>query len=115
MGNLYEKQNNATQIRKKQTRGRPDYGTTDTKSAALFRLLATSEKFDRSSEISLWFQLKNLLADKIADGTLKPDSRLPSELAMADMFQLSRPVIRNALSALVAEGLIAKQARKGIL
>lgn len=109
-----EKQALTTQPDKKPSRGRPGYGTADTKTAMLFRSLATSKKFDRNSDISLWVQLKNLLSDKIADGTLKPDARLPSELVMADMFRLSRPVIRNALSALVAEGLIAKQARKGI-
>ena len=62
----------------------------------------------------MWVQLKNLLAKEIAEGTLAPNARLPSELAMAEMFQLSRPVVRNALSALVSEGLISKQARKGI-
>ena len=114
MGILTEKQIKATQKDKKQARGRPDYGSADTKTATLFKLLATSKKFNRNSDISLWVQLKNALSDKIADGTLKPNARLPSELAMADMFQLSRPVIRNALSALVAEGLIVKQARKGV-
>lgn len=95
-------------------RGRPGYSTADAETASAFREMAKSAKFDRASDISLWVQLKNVLALKITDGSLRTDARLPSELAMADMFQLSRPVVRNALSALVSEGLIAKKARKGI-
>lgn len=102
------------QLANKPTRGRPNYGSTDTKTAIIFKNLSISSEFDRRSNVSLWVQLKNLIHEKIIDGTLKPDARLPSELAMADMFRLSRPVVRNALSALVAEGLIVKQARKGI-
>ena len=95
-------------------RGRPGYDVADARTAAAFHKMAGAASFERNSDISLWVQLKNLLAAKITDGTLVENARLPSELAMADMFQVSRPVVRNALSALVSEGLIAKQARKGI-
>jgi len=36
----------------------------------------------------------------IRSGTLEVHSHIPSEEALANIFQLSRPVIRNALKAL---------------
>ncbi len=95
-------------------RGRPGYDIADAGTAAVFRAIAAQEEFKRDTQVALWVQLKNLLSQRIADGSLMEGARLPSELAMADMFNVSRPVVRNALSALVSEGLIAKQARKGI-
>ncbi|MCY6381548.1 GntR family transcriptional regulator [Hoeflea prorocentri] len=87
---------------------------TNAVAAEEFHRFAEATEFRRDTQIPLWVQLKNLLEQKIRDGSLTENARLPSELAMARMFNLSRPVVRNALSALVSEGLIAKQARKGI-
>lgn len=95
-------------------RGRPRYDVANAMAAAEFHRIAEAAAFRRDTQIPLWVQLKNLLEQKIHDGSLAENARLPSELAMARMFSLSRPVVRNALSALVSDGLIAKQARKGI-
>jgi GntR family transcriptional regulator, transcriptional repressor for pyruvate dehydrogenase complex len=46
------------------------------------------------------------IRDKILKGELKPDDRLPSERALIDIFQRSRPTIREALRMLERSGLI---------
>ena len=96
------------------SRGRPGFDVADSGTATACRTIAAQTTFKRDTQGALWGQLKNLLCQKIMDGSLLEGARLPSELAMADMFNVSLPVVRNALSALVSEGLIAKQARKGI-
>jgi len=114
MSEIAEMQSTVLAKRSSTGRGRPGFDITNAESAELFRQIAVNFTFDRNNEIPLWVQLKNLLELKINDGSLDENSRLPSELAMAKLFNLSRPVVRNALSALVSEGLIAKQPRKGI-
>jgi GntR family transcriptional repressor for pyruvate dehydrogenase complex len=46
------------------------------------------------------------IRDKILRGELKPNDRLPSERALIDIFQRSRPTIREALRMLERSGLI---------
>lgn len=43
---------------------------------------------------------------KIINGELRPGDRLPSEREMAEMFQRSRPVVREALRALQQDGFL---------
>lgn len=95
-------------------RGRPGFDVTDASAAQQFRSFASEVEFNRKANSPLWVQLRNQLEAAISGKILEANSRLPSEQAMCDMFALSRPVVRNALSALVAEGLIVKQPRKGI-
>jgi len=46
------------------------------------------------------------ISDKITNGELQPGDRLPSERAMMDLFQRSRPTIREALRMLERNGLV---------
>lgn len=94
--------------------GRPSFDVVDSKAAKHFRTFVATTEFHRNSTLPLWLQLKNQLGAAIAQEMFVANSRLPSEQAMSEMFVLSRPVVRRALSALVSEGLIAKQARRGI-
>lgn len=45
---------------------------------------------------------------------LKPDEQLPSERELSESLSVSRNIVREALSVLVAEGLIVKQPGRGI-
>src|SRR5919109_694737 len=45
---------------------------------------------------------------------LKPGDQLPSERELSESLSVSRNIVREALSALVAEGLIVKQPGRGI-
>ena len=49
------------------------------------------------------------LLEKIHSGELAPGSRLPSETELADQFEISRGVIREALTILQAQGYIRRR------
>ncbi len=68
---------------------------------------------DRSAAIPLWVQVKNALAATI-DHTIPVGSQIPSEQTLSGMFSVSRPVVREALDALVSEGKLVKLARRGV-
>lgn len=69
---------------------------------------------DRSCVTPLWAQIRAVLVDTIRSGVFRPDDQVPSEHALATMFGVSRPVVREALAALVKEGLVVKVARRGV-
>ncbi|NPD69070.1 FadR family transcriptional regulator [Lichenicola cladoniae] len=56
-------------------------------------------------------QLYGQILEQIVSGRLREGERLPSELRICEMFGVSRPVVRAALSRLRADGLV--QARQG--
>ena len=62
------------------------------------RSLASSGKLSRS--------LFEQLAEEIKSGRLAPGDRLPTELALTRAAQVSRTVVREAVAALRAEGLV---------
>src|SRR6202034_4911131 len=55
--------------------------------------------------------LSSRISDLIDRGEFGDEGRLPSELALADRFGVSRPVVREALSRLRSRGVIVS--RKG--
>lgn len=59
-------------------------------------------------------QLAALLSRQIASGALPPGTRLPSEAALAARFQVSRSVVREALSQLKYEGLLVSRQGLGV-
>lgn len=62
---------------------------------------------------ALYKQLADTLRDAIAAGEYPPGSLLPSEAALGQRYGLSRPTIRNAITALRAEGLVIVQHGRG--
>jgi GntR family transcriptional regulator len=93
-------------------RGRPKFSGDD-KSAEIFRKLAETT-LERSDATPLWVQLKNRIQDAIVTGQLPPNSQIPSEQTLCEIFEASKPVIRAAFGALAAEGHIIKMPRKGM-
>ncbi|MGI6298017.1 MAG: GntR family transcriptional regulator [Saccharofermentanales bacterium] len=63
-------------------------------------------KIDKRSTIPLYAQLKELLSERIADGTWQRGEQIPSELALCEELDLSRPTVRQAIAELVNEGLL---------
>lgn len=53
------------------------------------------------------------LADRILSGGLAANARLPSERRLALEFEVSRPIVREALRSLVERGLIDVEASRG--
>ncbi len=65
---------------------------------------------DRSGEIPLHAQMAALLRGDIRTRKLDAGALLPSEAALCERFGVARSVVRQALSALAAEGLIQREA-----
>ena len=53
------------------------------------------------------------LRESILDGTLPLGERLPSERSLCEQFEVSRPVVREAVRSLIAQGLLAEHPRRG--
>jgi len=63
--------------------------------------------------IALYAQLETYLRERIVDGTLPPGSRLPTEMKLAQQHGMSRNTVRQAMSALVHEGLLERVQGRG--
>ena len=61
----------------------------------------------------LYEQIATVLAARIADGTYPPRRRIPSEAAIVDEFNVSRPTARAAVQLLVQRGLVHTVRGKG--
>ncbi|GAA4925121.1 FadR/GntR family transcriptional regulator [Actinomycetospora succinea] len=58
-------------------------------------------------------QLRGLLDDGVADGTLGTGSKIPTERALCDTLQASRTAVRGALAELEREGRITRHVGRG--
>lgn len=70
-------------------------------------------QLDRRSGTPLWAQLRLLVQGWIESGVVGPGDQLPSESELCQRFGISRPVVREALGHLVADGQIYKIKGKG--
>ncbi len=68
---------------------------------------------DKGSSVPFYLQLKRLLEDQVANGTLTPHSRIPSERELSEQFDISRMTARRALLELTREGRIYTAVGKG--
>ena len=58
-------------------------------------------------------QLYRHIAAAIGDGRLEPGSQLPPERDLAELAQVSRVTVRNAVAALVGDGLVEQRRGAG--
>ncbi|MGE6630175.1 GntR family transcriptional regulator [Bacillus sp. NPDC077027] len=68
---------------------------------------------DKQSPIPMYHQIMENLKKQIENGTLAPDTLIPSEREYAERFEISRMTVRQALSNLVNEGYLYRQKGKG--
>lgn len=61
---------------------------------------------DHESPIPLYYQLKEVLEEKIKEGTWKEGDKVPSEKQLMEIYSVSRATVRKALSELMTDGLI---------
>ncbi|MDQ4123369.1 MAG: GntR family transcriptional regulator [Acidobacteriota bacterium] len=66
-----------------------------------------------STRIPLYYQLENVLREKIASGAFSPGDRLPTESELIKQYGVSRITVRQALGTLAEEGLIERQQGRG--
>ena len=71
------------------------------------------KKIDKSVPIPLYFQLKQLLVAEIENGTYPPESLIPTENELCEMFDISRTTVRQAILELVQEGRFYRVKGKG--
>ncbi|GAA0382695.1 FadR/GntR family transcriptional regulator [Bacillus horti] len=58
-------------------------------------------------------QVTDEIIDLLTTGQLKPGDRIPSELELMEMCNVSRPVIREALTSLEVLGIVTRKTRSG--
>lgn len=68
---------------------------------------------DKNHPLPIYFQLKELLREKIASGEWKPGDMVPSERELSEQFHISRMTARQALSELATEGLLRREQGRG--
>lgn len=57
---------------------------------------------------------KDLLT-KIQNGTYQPNTLIPKEIELMKIYNVSRPTVRQAIQALVNQGLLAKRKKRGTI
>jgi GntR family transcriptional regulator len=65
------------------------------------------------SRSPLYERLEPVLASDIADGSLPPETQLPSEDGLVERFKVSRTTVRKAVQNLVERGLVEVRRGKG--
>ena len=73
------------------------------------------QKFDTIAKPQrLTDQIAQVLATRIRDGQFLPGERLPTEKDMAELFGVSRSVVREAVSMLKYDGLVETRQGSGV-
>ncbi len=70
-------------------------------------------RLDPSSPLPLHFQLRTLLRDRIQQEGLDAHAPMPTEAELAETYGVSRTTVRQAVLALVYEGLLYRQRGNG--
>lgn len=70
-------------------------------------------RIDKSSQIPYYYQLGEILKEEIELGRWAPGELIFSEASLADLFAVSRTVIRKALDMLEADGAVVRIKGKG--
>lgn len=68
---------------------------------------------NKYSNIPLYSQLKELILEKINSGEYSEDSKIPSELEYCEMYDISRPTVRQAITELTNGGILYKVKGRG--
>ena len=65
----------------------------------------------RKSPLPRYYQLKEIMREKISSGEWKPGDLIPSERELGEQYGISRMTARQAITELVNEGLDRKSTR----
>lgn len=67
----------------------------------------------RESPVPYYYQLERILIEEIEAGRFEPGDRLPGEHDLCETFDVSRTVVRQALSGLENEGWVTRRKGRG--
>ncbi|EPR13536.1 GntR family transcriptional regulator [Ruminiclostridium papyrosolvens] len=68
---------------------------------------------NKFSSIPLYLQLKDLIIKKIENNEFPANSQIPSEQDLCQMYDISRPTVRQAVSELTNSGYLYKEKGRG--
>ncbi|HHD2753781.1 TPA: GntR family transcriptional regulator [Clostridium perfringens] len=68
---------------------------------------------DKNSPIPVYYQLKEMIKEKITKGTWQVGQCIASERELTEAYGVSRMTVRQALGELVQEGLLVREKGKG--
>lgn len=68
---------------------------------------------NKYSNVPLYSQLKQLIIEKIKSGEYPVESKIPSEQEFCELYGISRPTVRQAISELTNNGYLYKEKGKG--
>ena len=71
------------------------------------------EKINKHIPIPVYYQLKEIIRDKIEVGELKIGEKITSENKLSEIYQISRMTVRQAIKELVGEGLLYRDKGRG--
>jgi len=73
------------------------------------------DKIDKSNPTPLYYQLLQILEEKILNGTWKPGDTIPTENEIMQQYEISRSTVRQAILALVNKGYLKREKKKGTI
>jgi len=71
------------------------------------------KKINRYVPIPAYYQLKEIIREKIKSGEIKTGGKVTSENKLSELYQISRMTVRQAIKELIGEGLIYREKGKG--
>ena len=66
-----------------------------------------TKAIDRMSPLPFYYQLKQILLTELRDRELSPGARLPGDHELCETYDVSRTVVRQALTELETEGAVS--------
>lgn len=73
------------------------------------------DRIDKSNPTPLYYQLQEILREKIEYGVWKPGETIPTESELMVQYGISRSTIRQAILALVNDGYLKREKSKGTI
>jgi GntR family transcriptional regulator len=68
---------------------------------------------ESESNMPLYYKVQNYILDLIKSNQLKEGDLIPTEMELGNMFNISRPTVRQGLNTLVSKGYLKRQKGKG--
>lgn len=72
-----------------------------------------NSNLNKNIPIPLYYQLKEIILEGIMEGILKPGEAIPTERELSELYDISRPTIRQAVIELVRDGYLYRVKGKG--